>query len=410
MPSLRHVVAAAALLLGLSESAAWAQTLPSLDVRTWRPSTDPAASLVLEPAATPGPWNYDVGAWLSYANRPVTISQSGGSNLLRPINNLIAADLTASLGLGTWAAVGLDLPVFLYQEGSSGLPANAVTSGRAPASGLGDLAVTGKAAILTNEDGGFGLAVLGAVTAPTGDRQSFMGGGAATVNARVLADYSLVVGNLQASFGYTLLTEHHTWLGVKFGDEVPWSLGIIVHPGIVRVLDSGDRQSWEVAVHGWFPAGPGDPGSQALSPALLALSDRIALGHYRDAYVLVGADIGLTNAVGVPTVRAIASIGWAPRSHDRDHDGVPDDVDQCPDVPEDLDGFEDTDGCPDLDDDDDGILDKYDACPQVKGVADPDPKKNGCPHAPVSVSSPVSSDASMRATQASRAWSVVTVS
>jgi len=34
---------------------------------------------------------------------------------------------------------------------------------------------------------------------------------------------------------------------------------------------------------------------------------------------------------------------------DRDSDGVPDVVDKCPDVPEDINGFEDTDGCPDPD-------------------------------------------------------------
>jgi len=385
---LRHVLAAAALLC-LSERAASAQTVqPSLDVRTWRPSTDPSASLVLEPTATPGPWSYNVGVWIDYTNRPIAIGQSGSTTLLHPIDNLLASDLTASLGLGTRAAVGLDLPMFLYQEGASHLPASAVTQGRVPTSGLGDLAVTGKGAIVTNDDGGFGLAVLAAVTAPTGDRQSFMGEGVATVNAHLLADYSLVFGSVQATFGYTLVTEHHTWLGVKFGDEVPWSLGVLLHPALIRGLDRGDRQTWEVALHGWFPAGPGDPGSQALSPALLAISERIALGHYRETYVLLGADIGLTNAIGVPTVRAIASVGWAPRGHDRDHDGVPDDVDQCPDIPEDLDGFEDTDGCPDLDDDEDGIPDKYDACPQVKGVADPDPKKNGCPRAPASERNP----------------------
>jgi OOP family OmpA-OmpF porin len=37
-------------------------------------------------------------------------------------------------------------------------------------------------------------------------------------------------------------------------------------------------------------------------------------------------------------------------------------------------------GCPPPKDrDGDGILDADDACPDVKGIADPDPKKNGCP-------------------------------
>ncbi len=384
MPLLRHAATAAALIC-LTATAASAQTLPSLDIRTWRPSTDPAASLVLEPTATPGPWAWNVGAWLNYTNQPVTLDQKGGSNILHPVQNLLGSDLDASLGLGTRASIGFDLPMVLYQEGSSGLPANVVSSGHLPTTGLGDLALTGKGAILTNDDGGLGVAVLAGLTVPTGDRQSFMSEGSATVSARVLADYSLVVTSFQASLGYTLVTEHQTWLGLKFGDEIPWSIGLLFHPGIVRALDKDDRQTWEIAFHGSLPAGPvgpfgsGDPGSQALSPVLLALSDRIALGHYRDAYVLVGADIGLAEAVGVPTVRAIASIGWAPRSHDRDHDGVPDDVDQCPDIPEDIDGFEDTDGCPDMDNDDDGIPDGEDACPELKGVRDPDPRKNGCP-------------------------------
>ena len=42
---------------------------------------------------------------------------------------------------------------------------------------------------------------------------------------------------------------------------------------------------------------------------------------------------------------------------DKDQDGYDDDVDGCPDDPEDFDGFEDEDGCPDKDNDNDGILD-----------------------------------------------------
>ena len=35
------------------------------------------------------------------------------------------------------------------------------------------------------------------------------------------------------------------------------------------------------------------------------------------------------------------------RGSDLDHDGIPDELDRCPDTPEDRDGFEDEDGCPD---------------------------------------------------------------
>jgi outer membrane protein OmpA-like peptidoglycan-associated protein len=54
-------------------------------------------------------------------------------------------------------------------------------------------------------------------------------------------------------------------------------------------------------------------------------------------------------------------------------------VDECPDEPEDFDGFEDGDGCPDPDNDNDGILDVDDRCPNVPEDFDGDQDKDGCP-------------------------------
>jgi OOP family OmpA-OmpF porin len=64
---------------------------------------------------------------------------------------------------------------------------------------------------------------------------------------------------------------------------------------------------------------------------------------------------------------------------DRDGDGIPDSIDQCPDRAEDFDGFEDNDGCPDIDNDHDQVLDIADKCPTepetINGYEDDD----GCP-------------------------------
>ncbi|HEY4119783.1 MAG TPA: OmpA family protein [Byssovorax sp.] len=68
-----------------------------------------------------------------------------------------------------------------------------------------------------------------------------------------------------------------------------------------------------------------------------------------------------------------------PALPDRDGDGIPDYLDKCPDQPEDFDGIQDADGCPEDDADHDGIPDALDACPLEPGDPDPDPKKNGCP-------------------------------
>jgi outer membrane protein OmpA-like peptidoglycan-associated protein len=64
---------------------------------------------------------------------------------------------------------------------------------------------------------------------------------------------------------------------------------------------------------------------------------------------------------------------------DRDGDGIPDVRDQCPDEPEDVDGFQDDDGCPDLDNDQDGIPDAADKCPNEPEDVDGFQDDDGCP-------------------------------
>lgn len=63
---------------------------------------------------------------------------------------------------------------------------------------------------------------------------------------------------------------------------------------------------------------------------------------------------------------------------DKDRDGILDKDDKCPTVPEDIDGFEDSDGCPDYDNDKDGIPDSLDKCPNVKEDFDGFQDKDGC--------------------------------
>jgi len=77
-------------------------------------------------------------------------------------------------------------------------------------------------------------------------------------------------------------------------------------------------------------------------------------------------------AVGLPSA-SVAAPG------DADGDGIPDAIDKCPNEPEDKDGFEDSDGCPDPDNDKDGVADAIDKCPnepETKNGIDDD---DGCP-------------------------------
>ena len=68
-----------------------------------------------------------------------------------------------------------------------------------------------------------------------------------------------------------------------------------------------------------------------------------------------------------------------PGPGDMDGDGILDNVDKCPREPEDKDGFEDADGCPDPDNDGDGILDKVDSCPMEPEDFDKFEDVDGCP-------------------------------
>ncbi|MSQ83838.1 MAG: OmpA family protein [Myxococcales bacterium] len=71
---------------------------------------------------------------------------------------------------------------------------------------------------------------------------------------------------------------------------------------------------------------------------------------------------------------------------DNDGDGIPDvDLkdaaasDKCPNEPEDKDGYMDYDGCPELDNDEDGVLDTDDKCPTQKEDKDGFEDNDGCP-------------------------------
>lgn len=66
---------------------------------------------------------------------------------------------------------------------------------------------------------------------------------------------------------------------------------------------------------------------------------------------------------------------------DPDSDGLPSDVDACPCMAEDVDGFDDADGCPELDNDQDGIHDACDACPNEPESYRNADTREGCPDA-----------------------------
>ncbi|MBN1756967.1 MAG: OmpA family protein [Chitinispirillaceae bacterium] len=80
---------------------------------------------------------------------------------------------------------------------------------------------------------------------------------------------------------------------------------------------------------------------------------------------------GMEVAVGL-------NVNWG-MSADQDGDGIPDKTDMCRSEPEDKDGFDDEDGCPDYDNDKDGIPDTVDQCPLDPEDLDQFEDTDGCP-------------------------------
>ena len=97
----------------------------------------------------------------------------------------------------------------------------------------------------------------------------------------------------------------------------------------------------------------------------------------------LGVGRGIVAGVGAPDARVIGQVGYRIPGkkpvYDTDQDGIMDPVDQCVDVPEDKDQFEDENGCPEVDNDHDQILDVEDRCPNNAEDEDDWEDEDGCP-------------------------------
>jgi outer membrane protein OmpA-like peptidoglycan-associated protein len=119
-------------------------------------------------------------------------------------------------------------------------------------------------------------------------------------------------------------------------------------------------------------------GGENYFPAEALAGIKVYLG--RNSFLSLGGGYGLMPGKGGSNEgRAFIAIILEPNLGDRDHDGIKDDVDDCPDDPEDEDGFQDEDGCPEDDNDRDGIKDWDDSCPLNPEDKDNFEDEDGCP-------------------------------
>jgi OOP family OmpA-OmpF porin len=132
-----------------------------------------------------------------------------------------------------------------------------------------------------------------------------------------------------------------------------------------------------------------ESGAQRCAPVELAMAEshndfarqELSEGNYHQARHEV--EVAESNAQSAldksPKERCNPDTVVAPGPGDADGDQILDDVDECPRKPEDKDGFEDGDGCPEDDNDADGIADAIDDCPLEPEDRDGTDDTDGCP-------------------------------
>jgi outer membrane protein OmpA-like peptidoglycan-associated protein len=160
---------------------------------------------------------------------------------------------------------------------------------------------------------------------------------------------------------------------MKFGPSQHWWAGATLGSLVVPGYGAPDFRAF--ACLGAYVPLPGSTATQSDKERKLALREKWRSEHGEDS----DGD-GIPDDIDAcPMEKGTKDNDGCPKLADRDGDGIPDIYDKCPDQPEDKDGIDDGDGCPETDADGDGIPDTEDACPKSPGPRNADPKKNGCP-------------------------------
>ncbi len=338
-----------------------------LDAERFAPAVGTEAGFSFEHPSVPFHLGWGLGLFFDVADDPV-VERAGDDVLSRPLDTAASIDLVGSLGLFGWSELGVHLPLQMIYDGDDYAAGGAMLS---PETGVGDLRLVPKFLLVRSGSAerhfllGFSLPV----SLPTGDEAALRGAGGATVEPRLsLAIHGETLG-LGLAAGYRWRDEHP--VGLPYGDEIALSA--------MGSLAITDALSFQAELFGGKQIDADVEGADFPFEALAGLI--YAVGDSWDLHG--GAGLGMTDGIGDPDLRAVVGLRYrhrAPERHgflDRDQDGLLDKDDDCPTDIEDLDGFEDEDGCPEADNDEDGIADDNDECPDLPEERGGD--GDGCP-------------------------------
>jgi OmpA-OmpF porin, OOP family len=388
LPSMPFILLATGLFL--TNAVANAQNAPSakegtFTIQRFAPAPGPHNFISVQGARTDGQMAFSLGVFANYSSNPFVVKScvsetdcSAPNATLREdvhvVRDMITTDLLASLTPIPRLQIGLRLPVLSYVNGDgintdlTDAGAGTQLHGGLKKTGMGDPMLEAKVRALGGINDLFVAGASAFLTGPVGDataKDSYIGDSSVTTGLRGILDLQLgrlnLGGNLAAVYRKTA-TLGSTALGSEF--RYGMGAGYKVSP-VVRVLAEGYGTTKFSAANGTNTL------ETLLAGQLQPLKSRFIFS--------LGGGLGVIEGVGVPTFRGFAGIMFVNERSDIDGDGIPDDQDQCPNDPEDIDGFQDDDGCPDPDNDGDGILDASDKCPNEPETKNGYKDDDGCP-------------------------------
>jgi hypothetical protein len=350
----------------------------AIDVQTFEYAIGPKTFFTVADADVADKKQLALDALVTYLTRPFRIynydevTMTRGSERTVVVESIAAGQITGAYGVTDKLHVGVNLPLIFALSGD-GLRADTATASCAmppclKVTGLGDLAVEGKYRLYRKN--GIKLAALGGATLPTSvgsDGSEFIGDNLPTLRARIALQFD---PNARFSFGVNggvVLRKPRTIYDSTVGPQLTW--------GVAAALRVTDRFS----IIGESFGRAGLP-TFSLDASPLEVEGGVRVYATSAFAVVVGAGSGLSDgAIGSPDARFFLSIGYAPDVRDSDNDGVPNSRDRCLLVPEDRDGAQDDDGCPDDDNDGDRRPDNTDQCPAQAEDIDGFEDDDGCP-------------------------------
>jgi outer membrane protein OmpA-like peptidoglycan-associated protein len=337
-------------------------TRAQVDVERFKPAVTHDGWVTAEGSGnryTDDPW--EVGLFANYAVNPLVTADDDGNLRDQIVGGRLGLDLLASLSLADPFSIGVDVPVYLLQSGDA----------EPSFGGLGDVRVVPKLRILRDREAPLGLALAVELRAPThtGD----FSGGARNVSVvpKLIADHRYLNGFRVGANAGVAIRESSSFANVEAGSE-------FMAAGALGYRLGGIEGNTELGIE--LPLALGLTETDREEVALEALP--FVRHDISEEWELSGGvGVGVLAGYGVPTMRAFVGVRYRPTSHDADGDGIPDSKDRCPAEREDVDGYDDQDGCPeeDPDTDRDGIADGEDLCPDAKETINGSEDDDGCP-------------------------------